>query len=43
MISSISYEAVAGPGPEVALQPKYEMYNELEDWIDQNWTELILS
>ncbi len=37
------YEAVAGPGPEVALQPKYEMYNELEDWIDQNWTELILS
>jgi putative spermidine/putrescine transport system substrate-binding protein len=37
------YEAVAGPGPEVALRPKYEMYDELEDWIDQNWTELILS
>jgi len=37
------YEAVAGPGPEVALQPKYEMYDELEDWIDQNWTELILT
>jgi len=37
------YEAVAGPGPELALRPKYEMYDELEDWIDQNWTELILS
>jgi putative spermidine/putrescine transport system substrate-binding protein len=42
-MSDEEYEAVAGPGPEVALQPKYEMYNELEDWIDQNWTELILS
>ena len=37
------YEAVAGPGPEVALRPKYEIYDEREDWIDQNWTELILS
>ena len=42
-MSDEEYEAVAGPGPEVALQPKYEMYNELEDFIDQNWTELILS
>jgi putative spermidine/putrescine transport system substrate-binding protein len=37
------YEVVAGPGPETALRPKYEMYDELEDWIDQNWSELILS
>jgi putative spermidine/putrescine transport system substrate-binding protein len=37
------YEAVAGPGPEVALRPKYEIYDKWEDWIDQNWTELILS
>jgi putative spermidine/putrescine transport system substrate-binding protein len=37
------YEAVAGPGPEAALRPKYEMYDELEDWIDQNWSERILS
>jgi putative spermidine/putrescine transport system substrate-binding protein len=37
------YEAVAGPGPEVALRPKYEIYDAREDFIDQNWTELILS
>jgi hypothetical protein len=27
----------------VALRPKYEIYDKLEDFIDQNWTELILS
>lgn len=37
------YEAVGGPGPEVALRPKYEMYDEWEDFIDQQWTEMILS
>jgi putative spermidine/putrescine transport system substrate-binding protein len=37
------YEGVAGPGPEAALRPKYEIYDKLEDFIDQNWTELILS
>jgi putative spermidine/putrescine transport system substrate-binding protein len=37
------YEGVAGPGPETALRPKYEIYDKWEDWIDQNWTELILS
>ncbi len=37
------YEAVGGPGPEVALRPKYEMYDVWEDWIDQRWTEMILS
>jgi putative spermidine/putrescine transport system substrate-binding protein len=42
-MSDEEYEGVAGPGPEVALRPKYEMYDEWEDWIDQNWTELILS
>jgi putative spermidine/putrescine transport system substrate-binding protein len=37
------YEAVGGPGPEAALRPKYEIYDEREDFIDQQWTELILS
>jgi len=37
------YEAVGGPGPDAALRPKYEMYDEWEDWIDQRWTEMILS
>jgi putative spermidine/putrescine transport system substrate-binding protein len=37
------YEAFSGPGPEAALRPKYEMYDEWEDWLDQKWTEMILS
>jgi putative spermidine/putrescine transport system substrate-binding protein len=37
------YEGVAGPGPDVALVPKYEMYDVWEDWIDQRWTELIVA
>jgi len=37
------YEAVGGPGPDAALRPKYEMYDEWEDFIDQRWTEMILS
>ena len=42
-MSDADYEVVAGPGPEAALRPKYEMYDQWEDWIDQNWTELILT
>jgi len=42
-MSDADYEVVAGPGPETALRPKYEIYDKWEDWIDQNWTELILS
>ena len=42
-MSDEEYEVVAGPGPETALRPKYEIYDELEDWIDQNWAELIVS
>jgi putative spermidine/putrescine transport system substrate-binding protein len=37
------YEAVGGPGPDAALRPKYEMYDEWEDFLDQRWTEMILS
>jgi putative spermidine/putrescine transport system substrate-binding protein len=42
-MSDEEYEVVAGPGPDVALRPKYEIYDRWEDWIDQNWSELILS
>jgi len=42
-LTAEEYEAVGGPGPEAALRPKYEMYDEWEDFIDQQWTELILS
>jgi putative spermidine/putrescine transport system substrate-binding protein len=37
------YEAVGGPGPDAALRPKYEIYDQFEDFIDQQWTEMILS
>jgi putative spermidine/putrescine transport system substrate-binding protein len=37
------YRAVSGPGPEAALRPLYEIYDKWEDWIDQRWSELIVS
>jgi putative spermidine/putrescine transport system substrate-binding protein len=37
------YEAVGGPGPDAALRPEYRIYDELEDWIDQQWSEMIVS
>lgn len=42
-LSDAEYEAVGGPGPEAALRPKYEIYDKWEDFIDQKWTEMILS
>jgi putative spermidine/putrescine transport system substrate-binding protein len=42
-MSDKDYEVVAGPGPDAALRPKYEIYDTWEDWIDQNWAELIVS
>jgi putative spermidine/putrescine transport system substrate-binding protein len=42
-LTAEEYKAVGGPGPEAALRPKYEMYDEWEDFIDQQWTEMILS
>jgi len=42
-LTAEEYEAVGGPGPEAALRPKYEMYDEWEDFLDQQWTEMILS
>ena len=37
------YKAVGGPGPDAALRPEYRIYDELEDWIDQQWSEMIVS
>jgi putative spermidine/putrescine transport system substrate-binding protein len=42
-LSDEEYEAVGGPGPEAAIRPKYEIYDQWEDWIDQNWSEMIQS
>jgi putative spermidine/putrescine transport system substrate-binding protein len=42
-LSEEEYRAVSGPGPEAALRPQYEIYDKWEDWIDQKWSELIVS
>jgi putative spermidine/putrescine transport system substrate-binding protein len=42
-LTAEEYEAVSGPGPEAALRPEYKIYDELEDWIDQQWSEMIVS
>jgi putative spermidine/putrescine transport system substrate-binding protein len=42
-LSEEEYSAVSGPGPEAALRPEYEIYDKWEDWIDQRWSELIVS
>jgi putative spermidine/putrescine transport system substrate-binding protein len=42
-LTAKEYEAVGGPGPDAALKPEYRIYDELEDWIDQQWSEMIVS
>lgn len=42
-LSDDDYEAVSGPGPEAALRPEYWLYDKWEDWIDQQWSEMIVS
>ncbi|MFM7719160.1 MAG: PotD/PotF family extracellular solute-binding protein [Actinomycetota bacterium] len=32
----------AGPGPDAALRPKYEIYVDREDWVNERWSELIV-
>ena len=36
------YEKIAGHGPEEAITPKYELYVEEEDWINERWEEFII-
>lgn len=38
-----TYEKIAGPGPDEAIVPKYELYTEEEDWINERWNEFIIS
>jgi putative spermidine/putrescine transport system substrate-binding protein len=37
------YEAVSGPGPDAAIRPAYELYQDREDWLNQQWAERIFS
>lgn len=42
-LTAADYEAVAGPGLDVAIKPRYEAYQEREDWINQRWSEEIFA
>jgi len=37
-----TYERVAGPGPEEAIVPYYDLYLEDEDWVNERWEEFII-
>lgn len=37
-----TYETIAGPGPEAAITPKYDLYVEEEEWVNQQWNEFII-
>ena len=38
-----TYDKIAGPGPSEAITPKYELYVEEEDWVNEKWNEFIIS
>ncbi len=37
------YTKIAGPGPSEAIVPKYELYVEEEDWVNEKWNEFIIN
>ena len=42
-IDDETYETISGPGPDEAIIPKYELYVEEEDWVNEQWNEFIIS
>ncbi len=42
-LSDKEYKSLSGPGPDAALRPDYRIYDEWEDWINDRWTEAIVS
>ncbi|SFC42566.1 putative spermidine/putrescine transport system substrate-binding protein [Halobiforma haloterrestris] len=41
-IDDETYEEIAGPGPEEAIVPHYELYLEEEEWVNERWEEFII-
>ncbi|WP_090621660.1 ABC transporter substrate-binding protein [Natrinema salaciae] len=41
-IDDETYEKIAGPGPDEAIVPSYELYVEEEDWVNERWEEFIV-
>lgn len=37
------YKKIAGPGPQAAITPNYEMYVDKSSWISEQWKQLIIS
>ncbi len=35
-------EVIAGPGPEAAITPYYDLYLEEEDWVAEQWNEFLI-
>ena len=42
-IDDETYRTISGPGPDEAIIPKYELYVEEEDWVNEQWNEFIIS
>jgi putative spermidine/putrescine transport system substrate-binding protein len=43
-LSKKQYTAIAGPGPEAAITPDYELYTgDMETWVKEKWNEMIMS
>jgi putative spermidine/putrescine transport system substrate-binding protein len=40
-IDAEMYDTIAGPGPSEAITPKYELYVEEADWVNEKWNEFI--
>lgn len=42
-LSKKDYAAIAGPGPDAAITPDYELYTgALETWVKEKWNEMII-
>lgn len=42
-IGEEEYQTISGPGPDEAIVPKYELYVEEEDFVNEQWNEFIIS
>jgi putative spermidine/putrescine transport system substrate-binding protein len=42
-LSEEDYRNIAGPGPDAAITPKYELYTgEMETWVKEKWNEMVI-
>ncbi|GAD51833.1 hypothetical protein MBEHAL_0593 [Halarchaeum acidiphilum MH1-52-1] len=41
-LSDDTYKKIAGPGPQAAITPNYQMYIDRSSWISEQWKQLII-